>query len=283
MNSANIMKKILVPTDFSPASVAAYKFAVDFASRVSAELVVVHVIDIPVIQETTFGLQPYLYAQETFRDAFENSQRLFEKLRKLYPASVAVTFKPIHDDLVNGLSDFTRTNYIDLVIMSTRGASEIEEFFSGSQTKKIARHSPVPVLTIPHECSVSSIRDIVFPNDLESDQDHLIQAVSEFQRSLKARLHLLFVNTPSNRHTAEASLRMLTDFATYYKLENYTVNYRYSETEKAGITSFVNEIRADMVAIGTHGRTGLAHLFKGSIAESILGRLDCPVWVSKLF
>lgn len=277
------MKKILVPTDFSPASVAAYKFAVDFALRVGAEVVVVHVIDIPVIQETTFGLQPYLYAQETFRDAFENSQRLYERLKKMHPASVPVTFKPIHDDLVNGLSEFIRTNYIDMVIMSTRGASEIEEFFSGSQTRKFARHSPVPVLTIPHECSVSSIRDIVFPNNLDSDQDHLIQLVSEFQRKLNARMHLLFVNTPSNRHTAEASLRMLRDFATYYRLENYTVNYRYSESEKAGIISFVNEINAHMVAMGTHGRTGLAHLLKGSIAESILGRIDCPVWVSKLF
>lgn len=276
------MKKILVPTDFSPASMAAYRFAIEFATRVDGELVVAHVIDIPIIQETTFGLQPYLYAQETFRDAFENSQRLYRRLKDLYPTDVPVTFRPIHDDLVSGLSEFIQTNHIDLVIMSARGASEIEEFISGSPTKKVARHSPVPVITVPNEISLSSVRDIVFPNNLDSDQEHLIEMVSEFQRKLNARLHLLFVNTPSNTHTAEASAKMLKDFAAYYRLENYTINFRYSDSEKAGIIAFAREIHADMIAMGTHGRTGLAHFFKGSIAESVLDQIDCPVWVSKL-
>lgn len=276
------MKKILVPTDFSPASMAAYRFAVDFATRAEGELVVAHVIDIPIIQETTFGLQPYLYAQETFKDAFENSQRLYRRLRDLYPTNVPITFKPIHDDLVSGLSEFIQTNHIDLVIISARGASEIEEFLSGSQTKKFARHSPVPVITVPREVPLTSIHNIVFPNNLDSDQEHLIEMVSEFQRKLNARLHLLFVNTPSNRHSAETSTKMLKDFAAYYRLKDFTVSFRYSDSEKAGIVAFAHEINADMIAMATHGRTGLAHLFKGSIAESVLDKIDCPVWVSKL-
>ncbi len=39
---------------------------------------------------------------------------------------------------------------------------------------------------------------------------------------------------------------------------------------------------ADLLIMGTHGRTGLAHLFKGSVAESVLHHAPCPVLVVKI-
>jgi nucleotide-binding universal stress UspA family protein len=35
--------------------------------------------------------------------------------------------------------------------------------------------------------------------------------------------------------------------------------------------------RADVIVIGTHGRTGLARLFMGSVAERVVGGAPCPV------
>jgi nucleotide-binding universal stress UspA family protein len=193
-----------------------------------------------------------------------------------------VKFKAIHDDLISGLSEFIRHNPVDLVIMSTHGASELEEFVTGSQTKKIARHCPVPVLAIPKETPVESIRNIVFPNSLEPGQDLLIREVIELQQTLRAKLHLLFVNTPANFHDEEESRRLLRGFALYYSLQDFTVHYRYDDSETNGIISFANEIKTDLIAMGTHGRKGLSHLLKGSIAENVLSRIECPVWIAKL-
>jgi nucleotide-binding universal stress UspA family protein len=276
------MKKILIPTDFSPSSLAAYKFALDLASLTNAEITVIHVIDIPVIQETTFGLQPYLYAKEMFRDAVHNASRIYKRMQTMFPSDVPIKFKAIHDDLISGLTEFIRTNHTDLVIMSTHGASQLEDFISGTQTRRVARHSPVPVLAISGETSVTSIRNIVFPNSLEPDQDHLIHAITALQRIFDATLHLLFVNTPSNFHTEEESKKLLKSFALYYSLQNFTVNYRYDDTENNGIVSFVSEINADLVAMGTHGRTGLAQLLNGSIAETVLQNTNRPIWICKL-
>jgi universal stress protein A len=39
---------------------------------------------------------------------------------------------------------------------------------------------------------------------------------------------------------------------------------------------------ADLLVMGTHGRTGLAHMFKGSVAESVLHHAPCPVLVVKI-
>jgi nucleotide-binding universal stress UspA family protein len=53
------------------------------------------------------------------------------------------------------------------------------------------------------------------------------------------------------------------------KLQNYTVNIYNDFNEEAGIINFAESVGADLIAMLTHGRTGLAHVLNGSIAESV--------------
>ena len=45
----------------------------------------------------------------------------------------------------------------------------------------------------------------------------------------------------------------------------------------AEIIAAARDLRADLVCVGTHGRTGLAHLFLGSTAEKVVRESPCPV------
>ena len=45
----------------------------------------------------------------------------------------------------------------------------------------------------------------------------------------------------------------------------------------AVILNVANEINADLIVMGTHGRTGMSRLFAGSVAEQVVRRADCPV------
>ena len=47
------------------------------------------------------------------------------------------------------------------------------------------------------------------------------------------------------------------------------------------IEQVVREHHCDLVVLGTHGRTGLEHLFMGSLAEKVIRRCPCPVLVVK--
>ncbi|CAN5183741.1 hypothetical protein BH23BAC2_BH23BAC2_01360 [soil metagenome] len=42
--------------------------------------------------------------------------------------------------------------------------------------------------------------------------------------------------------------------------------------------NFTVEIKADMIAMDTHSRKGLAHLFSGSVTEEVVNHMDCPIW-----
>jgi nucleotide-binding universal stress UspA family protein len=61
-------------------------------------------------------------------------------------------------------------------------------------------------------------------------------------------------------------------------LENYTMEIYNESTEEDGIIYFAEDIDADMIALATHGRTGLKHLLSGSIAEDVVNHAQRPVW-----
>jgi nucleotide-binding universal stress UspA family protein len=276
------MKRILVPTDFSPASQASFAFALSLAARAKAEVFVVHMIELPFLPETTFGVQPYPLDRAAKQKAIEASTRAFEAMKEKFPSGVTVHFHPVDEYVVPGILVFVESKKIDLVVMSTHGASNLQEFFVGATAEKIARFSPVPVLAIPREVKPEAIRNIVFPSTLELNQDHLLCELKSLQHLLDARLHVLLVNTPANFYSEHEAHTLLETFARHYELCHFTLNFRSNRSGRRGIVEFVNEVHGDLIAMATHGRTGLAHFFRGSIAESVSNRIDQPIWTWKL-
>jgi hypothetical protein len=68
------------------------------------------------------------------------------------------------------------------------------------------------------------------------------------------------------------------DYARRCRFKNYTLNTRNDFTEEAGILNFALETKADIIAMGTHGRSGLAHLFNANIAEGVSNHNKSMVW-----
>ncbi len=61
------------------------------------------------------------------------------------------------------------------------------------------------------------------------------------------------------------------------------VSYRLEEGEPvAGILRVADEVAADLIVMGTHGRTGLGRLVLGSVAEAVVRRAACPVLTVKI-
>jgi nucleotide-binding universal stress UspA family protein len=273
------MKTILVPTDFSPGSMQALNFALKIAQSSKAEIALVHIINQNVISESTFGLQPYYNVMEHLLEEERNASEEFDKIGGLIPPSAKVIFRTFIGEVISRITLATNDLKADLILMSTHGASDLGEFMLGSKVEKIIRDASVPLLAIPRNYSFKEIKSILFPNTLSLNQVELLKEIKELQRIFNAVLHILLINTPEKFHNDEDSTKLLRDFVDFYELENCTTSYRNNEHEREGIISFANEINADMIALGTHGRKGISHFFKGSIAEEVLNRVDQPVWI----
>jgi nucleotide-binding universal stress UspA family protein len=276
------MKKILVPCDFSDPAIQAFKTAVELADKSNGEVILLNVIELPVMHESV--LMPTLSFEEEFikdmkKHAEKNFNKMVEKWAKDGPrVSSIIEF----GGTTPTIREVAKSKKIDLIVMGTHGASGIKEFLIGSNTEKIVRMAGVPVMSIKKAIKPSSVKNIVFPNTLDIGQEELTLKVKDLQNFFKAKLNLLYINTPSSfKRDIDINAQMKA-FVKRFMLKDYTFNIWNDYSEEEGIKNFVMESKADLVAMSTHGRRGLNHLMSGSIAEDAVNHIDCPIWTYKI-
>lgn len=279
------MKRILVPTDFSKEASYAVDAAVNLAAKTGAELLLLHVVE-GFVQGSfaTQGGIPDNLSDEVFtlklmekgKKDLTNlaADKKFENINISTTIRVGNPFQNIANDIID--------NQADLVIMGSKGASGYEEVLIGSNTERVVRHSKCPVITVKQPTDFNQITDIVFAADFIETEDNVAIQLKILQNLLDAKLHLLKVDTPGNFESSRTIKSRIRDFVQRHKLENYTMEIYNESTEEDGIVYFAEDIDADMIALATHGRTGLRHLISGSIAEDVVNHAQRPVWTCKV-
>lgn len=272
------MKKILVPCDFSEQAINALRLALEVASQSKGEVHLINVIELPVLHDTV--LMPVLSFEEAFfKELQEKTEKQFDKLTKKYVGNEKVITKVLFGATSRMIVDYITNEKMELVIMGTKGASGLRELVIGSNAEKIVRRSPVPVITVRKYVKAASIKNIVFPNTLDTEnQEDLVMHVKALQNFFKATLHIVFVNTPTNFTPDRITHDRLKAFAKRFMFKDFTINVFNDPYEETGVINFAHDIKADMIVMGTHGRTGLAHAMSGSVAEDVVNHVDCPMW-----
>ena len=250
----------------------------DVATQSKGVVSVLNVVELPVIHDPI--IMPVVsFEKEFLKELRQQTTERLEKVIGKYVSS-AVIIKP---EVAFGspstmIHDYVRKKKADIIIMGSHGATGMREYFIGSNAEKIVRNSTVPVL-VTKDYVRGTIQDIVFPNTLETEkQEMLIDNVKDLQSFFKAKLHILYVNTPANFTADNVTKARLKEFAKRFAFKNYTLNIYNYLFEDSGIIEFTKSIDADLIAIGTHGRKGLAHFLNGSLAEDVLNHASCPIW-----
>lgn len=136
------IKSILVPTDFSPPSEKALKYALKFAEQFGATVTLLHVIEQVVVPE--LGMVP-LVATNELTDAAKNRLERWAKEEGLQiETKTAVEVgQPFYQ-----ITETARDLKVDLIIIATHGYSGLKHIFLGSTAERVARHAPCPVLIV---------------------------------------------------------------------------------------------------------------------------------------
>lgn len=276
------MKTILVPTDFSEQAQAALDLAYGIAKKNSATVQLLSVVEAP--QGTSFSAMGEVTTPDGMDSMFfvQLMRRQRERLEKLVKdpkyQDIDVEGEVEIGNPFENISQSIADRDVDLVVMGTQGSSGMEEILVGSNTEKVVRRAKCPVLTVKEAVDVDTIKDIVFATNLRNTQEKLMTELLKLQKLFDAKLHILCVNTPSTFETDRFYKDGIKSLVDKYKIENYTMNVYNDDVEEDGIVFFAEDINADMIALATHGRTGISHLLSGSIAEDIVNHAKRPVW-----
>ncbi|WP_425638585.1 universal stress protein [Algoriphagus yeomjeoni] len=282
------MTKILVPFDFSEQAQNALDFSTAIASKFdSVEISILNVVEVPSGSGMgTMGggeMMPEMENQIFFIELINRRKEQFKELEQKYKeSSFSFSTKIVLGNAFKNISSSIIEEDPDLVIMGSKGSSGLEEILIGSNTEKVVRTAHCPVVTVKAATDPTKFKKIVFASDFKENQDELAARLKTLQKWFDANLYLVVINTPGNFETTRRSASRIKMFVNKYEIRHAVAEIYNSNSEEEGIVEFAEDIDADLIAMATHGRTGLIHLFTGSIAEDVVNHAKRPVWTFKV-
>ena len=266
-------KKLLVCTDGSPNSQVAVYETLNLARLCGS---------------TVFALQVLQIVPEFEAVAPDLMVRLAEEIRaqmeviKVRAAVAGVTLETLICSSVSPfraiLKEIERLQP-DLVVMGRYGKTGLARLMLGSVTARIAGLSPVNVLVVPLEATVG-FSHLLIANDGSPCSASAFREALAIARRTHAKLVAVSVAT-RKKETALAKETLKDLGAAAQKcgveLESEAL---VGEPDEA-IVEAAQKCQAELIVLGSHGRTGWKRLLLGSVAERVIGRASCPVLVVK--
>jgi len=191
----------------------------------------------------------------------------------------------------HSIIDTSEENNYDLIVMGRRGRSRLEKAFVGSVTARVIGHSQRDVLVVPQGAAMGW-GTILLATDGSKYSDLAAERAINLARSYGSNLHVVSVvdvNEEFYTHAPAAVEEMVNG-------ARQVVEVIGSRARAAGVSTetFVREgetyqvigdlatsLKADVIVMGSHGRTGIRRLLMGSSTEKVIGYAPCPVLVVK--
>jgi nucleotide-binding universal stress UspA family protein len=287
-------RSILVATDFSDTAEAAIQWAIEIARPHRSRLVLVHGLTLPVQVPDYLPSIPPDFGDELRRAALA---RLDESAEKVMAAGVEAGVELRIGIPSQVILEVERETAPDLIVIGTSGITGLSHLLLGSTAERVVQRATCPVLTIhPDDAGHHRpIRTVVVPTDFSEDAGRALVTANGLLRRIERDVKLVLVHAfhlpieytaygpiPTSVNylhdvgaDAEAKLGEL---AAEFAREGLAVDTACREGYAPDvIVAEATARNADLIAMGTHGRSGLAHLLLGSTAERVVQKAPCPV------
>jgi nucleotide-binding universal stress UspA family protein len=296
--------KVLVPLDFSRASLKAIDYALALGSRFGAKLHFVHVLDYDYPPPTLAMMGVVIPDVETGRNAKRRLKDIAKKYAIDLPAENlnVVTGRAYHE-----ICQLARQLEVDLIAISTRGHTSLKRLFLGSTAERVVQHATCPVLVVRERerdflrgdgksDRGIQLKKILVPLDFSACSLVGVEFAVRFASHWDAQL-VLFHAVPIHAFVPYGDYggRELPDITGYAQdVAKQEMEQLISRLRTRGIKveaavelgsaaqevcDYAREHDVDLIITSTHGSTGLKHVLIGSIAEHIVRYAYCPVLV----
>tara|TARA_B100000795_G_scaffold19900_1_gene13310 strand:+ start:802 stop:1629 length:828 start_codon:yes stop_codon:yes gene_type:complete len=275
------MKKILVPIDFSKPSEYASKIAAKIAKKTNATIYLIHLIELPK-GSVDMGAGSNYSIPESMLYLRKIREKILQFKEDIFSKDIKVEYFIKLNNPFEGIQKYAEKIDADLIIMGSKGHSIFEEVMIGSNTEKVVRSSKRPVIVVKREVKKFKLKNLVFASNFKEENKEVFGKFVHFANIFESKIHLLKINTPANFQATTETTQKVKDFITDFNLQNYKINVFSDVSVEKGILNFSKEINADLIALSTHGRSGLAHLFTGSVTKKLSKKALKPMLTIKV-
>lgn len=187
--------------------------------------------------------------------------------------------------------DAAQEGEYDLIVMGRRGLRRMERALIGSVTARVIGYSPRDILVMPRDATIGW-KNIILPTDGSKYSNAASEKAIDFAKSYGGELLIVSVVDVPPEFYAEApqvvddKTKKAKEFVADIKKKAEASGIKASTYVGEGkahkvIIDFARDEKADIIVMGSHGKTGIKRLLMGSVTEGVIGHSSCPVLVVK--
>jgi len=287
------LDRVLFPTDGSDCAEYARRHASYLADRFEASLHVIHV------EERDVELADVIDVEEAdvladLHDAIRDDETIVAEPR-------LQEHRVVHTSPAEGILSYAAEHDTNLIVLGTHGRTGVRRLVLGSVAEEVVRRAPMPVMTVGRGATVPEKMDgghLLVPVDFSEQQPRLLAHARELALAYDMTLTLLHVvERESLPEVYEAYADPVAPGVLAERVEA-SLDERAETLRERGVDVTVtvrdghpatetldaaDELDADLLAIATHGRSGVERMLMGSVAEKVIRRAPCPVFTVKSF
>ncbi|OOY37401.1 permease [Solemya velum gill symbiont] len=269
------LERIMLVTDNSEHSESATAEAINIAARCKADLFAFSVLPTPTLGSPL--------GQNTMHDVEKKAvvDRLLKVRKQAEAVGVSCEILLGHgEEPFAEIVDQAEDSSMDIIVMGRSDTNDLVRSMVGSTAEKVIGHTHSDVLVVPQGGKIEG-KGIILPVDGSRYSDAAAVTVQNLVKQCSAPVTIVSVAVDERlKEDAIVHAEKVHQFMKGNGLD-VKVDVRVGTPSEAIVAS-ARENGADLIVLGSHGRTGLDRLLIGSVSERVIGNADCPVMVVKL-
>jgi len=267
------MKTIIAPTDFSATSLNAVDYAADLAAAIHADLILLHVVQVPLTVSEVIMPEPAF--EEMVEQATEDLNALAVRLAVKIKGRINISSEIKMGDTEHQIKEMTNDKKPFALVMGIKSGSSIKRFFIGSNTLSVEKHLYCPVLIIPENVHFDGINKIGLACDLQHVATTLpFKALQDWLSAFHATLDIIHVSKKEGEESALTGECI----SVHNHLNRFQPEFNFltGDNLAESLQDFVKQHSIDLLII-IPKRHGLLEIFDEKHAKKVVTHQNIPV------
>ncbi|MEX0648544.1 MAG: universal stress protein [Balneolaceae bacterium] len=273
------MQRILVPVDFSPYSINAFKTALSLAEKTNSQITLLHVIHLPF----HFFDKPH---KNNFDEARQKAYKKLEKLvHQVSSGNGAFSGIKINIYVLSGLASPSILQTIrkidsDFLIMGRKGETEIKKLAVGSVAKDVVLHSKIPVMMVSESINYANLNHLLFTTAFDARNLKSLNWAVDLASVFNANVTALHISeNGENGYDQKNKNEFLTLLKENKKFKNLQLDSIKNDNTFDGIFNYIQQQPPSMIALARYKKSSFSTLNYKKQVQKLLEDSQIPVVV----
>lgn len=277
------MKKILLPTDFSKASINAMEYAVQLFKNEKCTFYVLNTYEpVALYTSTTYGNDPGLDLEigELFKKKSKKQvQKVIDEVSSKYEDEHhhykgISTFNMLSIEVNQLVKDYD----IELIIMGTNGATGLKEVFIGSQTMHVIKNAKVPVIGVPQGYRFKQPKEILFTTDYQTNENHIGMELLE-DICNKNISRLIFLNAYEGSSLTQQQVANMESLDVFFKRDAHLTQIAKGMDVLEAMEDFQSRHGIDLLVLVHNKHNFFENLLFKPVVKKVVHHSDVPFFI----